>query len=293
MRVQYPFPHHQCAVHQDIHISYMDEGKGDTTILFIHGLANYAPVWTHQLAELSKTNRCIAIDLPGNGYSSHGDYPYTMFFYAECVVRFIENMKLKNVVLAGHSMGGQVAIIVALRYPHLLEKLLLIAPAGLEYFAPHEVMIMKGMLNMGTLFYADEWHLESAIEQSFFKTNPESAKIITELKVLMKMKSIQQWRNMSTAGIIGMLDEQVQPYLSQIQVPTHIIFGAQDALIPNAMIHLGENPQRIAEKAATQIPNATTAIIPHAGHFVQIEKSAEVNQSILGFIADAHQVAGN
>src|SRR5688572_30556556 len=126
MSVQYPFPRKQCNIHPDIHISYMDEGKGDSTILFIHGLANYAPVWQYQLAELSKTNRCIAIDLPGNGFSSRGEYPYTMFFYAECVVRFIEKMELKQVVLTGHSMGGQIALIIALRYPHLLDRLVLV-----------------------------------------------------------------------------------------------------------------------------------------------------------------------
>jgi pimeloyl-ACP methyl ester carboxylesterase len=153
--ITYPYPVHHITIHEDISIAYMDEGKGDDTLVFLHGLANYAPVWKHQVAGLSKHHRCIAIDLPGNGLSSRGDYPYSMFFYAECVVRFLEKMDLKKVVLCGHSMGGQIALIVALRYPHLLERLVLIAPAGLEYFHPHEVMLMQSALNMGGLFYSD------------------------------------------------------------------------------------------------------------------------------------------
>ncbi|MES2559716.1 MAG: alpha/beta hydrolase [Bacteroidota bacterium] len=284
MLVKYPFTHHQFAIHQNIHINYMDEGSGTQTILFIHGLANYAPVWKYQIAELRKTNRCIAIDLPGNGYSSRGDYPYTMFFYAECVVRFIEKMELKNVVLTGHSMGGQIALIIALRYPHLIDKLVLVASAGLEHFAAHEVMMMNGMLNMGTLFYADEFHLESAIRQSFFNTQNESSTIIEELKAIMNAHAMKEWRDMSLSSIKGMLNEQVQQYLPNITTPTLILFGEKDALIPNTLVHFGETPESIAKKAAALIPSASFRMIPQAGHFVQLEKAADVNAAIQTFI---------
>jgi pimeloyl-ACP methyl ester carboxylesterase len=282
--IQYPFPLHQIQVHPEISIAYMDEGKGDTTLLFIHGLANYAPVWQHQIIELRNTCRCIAMDLPGNGYSSRGDYPYTMFFYAESIARFIETLNLKNVVLVGHSMGGQVSLILALRYPHLIQKLILIGSAGLEYFATHEVMMMQGALNMGTLFASDEFHLQQAIEQSFFSSQNESGKIIEQLHSFMKLHPAKQWREMSTKSINGMLNEQVQQFLPEIQVPTHIIFGKQDALIPNTLVHFGETPTSVAQKAAALIPNATFTIINNAGHFVQIEKPTEVNVSIKEFV---------
>ncbi len=284
MLIKYPFPHHLCNIHTDIQIAYMDEGKGDQTILFLHGLANYAPVWKYQLAELRKTYRCIAIDLPGNGYSSRGDYPYTMFFYAECVVRFIEKMNLQKVVLCGHSMGGQIAIIIALRYPHLLDKLVLIAPAGLEYFAPHEVMLSQSLLSLGSLFYSDEFHLESAIRQSFFNRENESSTIIDELKTLMNAHSLKQWRDMSMASIKGMLNEQVQQFLPNITVPTLTVFGTRDALIPNTMVHLGETSERIARKATALIPGGKYKMVENAGHFVQIEKAAEVNAAIFSFM---------
>lgn len=284
MLVKYPFPHHQFAIHRDIHINYMDEGKGPQTVLFIHGLANYAPVWKYQIEELSKTNRCIAIDLPGNGYSSRGDYPYTVFFYAECVVRFIEKMELKNVVLTGHSMGGQIALIIALRYPHLIDKLVLVASAGLEHFASHEVMMINGMLSMGNMFAADEFHLESTIRQSFFNIKNESETIIDELKTIMNSHSMKQWKDMSMASIKGMLNEQVQQYLPNITTPTFILFGEKDALIPNTLVHFGETPLSIAKKAVALIPNASYQMIPQAGHFVQLEKAGEVNAAIKAFM---------
>jgi pimeloyl-ACP methyl ester carboxylesterase len=207
-----------------------------------------------------------------------------MFFYAECVVRFIEKLNLNNIVLVGHSMGGQIALIIALRYPHLLDKLVLVAPAGLEYFAPHEVLMMNGMLNMGNLFYSDEFHLESAIRQSFFASQNESASIIDELKTLMHAHSSKQWRDMSLASIKGMLNEQVHSFLPNVTTPTLIVFGEKDALVPNTLIHLGETPTGIAKKAAALMPNASYNILAQGGHFVQIEKAAEVNKYIQSFI---------
>lgn len=275
--VSYPFPVSLTTIHDQIDLAYMEHGQGTKTILFIHGLANYAPVWKYQLKALGEQHRCIAIDLPGNGFSSRGDYPYTLFFYAECVVKFIEKLNLNNVYLCGHSMGGQIALIIALRYPHLLKKLLLVAPAGFEFFAPHEVMMMQQMLNMGNMFYADEYHLETAIKQSFFKTHAASNEIITDLKKMMQAHAIKDWRNMSLSGIHAMLNEQVQPYLSTIRTPTHAIFGERDALIPNTLIHFGETPESIAKKACALIPDSGYSIIAQAGHFVQIEKADEVN----------------
>lgn len=279
--VVYPFPVHHTHIHDQIDIAYIENGQGKNTVLFIHGLANYAPVWKHQLELIGEHHRCIAIDLPGNGYSSRGDYPYTMFFYAECVVKFIEKMNLPTLYICGHSMGGQIALIIALRYPHLLKKVLLVAPAGFEYFAPHEVMLMQQMLNMGNMFYADEYHLETAINQSFFKTHNASHQIITDLKKMMQKHPLKEWRNMSISGIHAMLNEQVHAYLKDINIPVHAIFGERDALIPNTLIHFGETPETIAKKATALIPHGTYSIIKHAGHFVQIEKADEVNAILL------------
>jgi pimeloyl-ACP methyl ester carboxylesterase len=283
-KITYPFPVHHLAIHNGIDIAFCDEGKGENTLLFIHGLANYAPVWNYQIDGLKNNARCIAIDLPGNGLSSRGDYPYTMFFYAECIVKFMEQMELKNVMLCGHSMGGQISIIIALRYPHLLKKLILIAPAGLEYFYSHEVMMIQHTMNMGGMFYSDEMNLESAIKQSFFSTKNESHKIISDLKHIMQNYSSKQFRDMSTLSIKGMLNEQVNQFLQNIICPTLIIFGEQDQLIPNKLIHFSDTPESIAKYAGSIIPNATVKLIPQAGHFVNIEKYEEVNEAIKRFV---------
>lgn len=284
LKLTYPFEVKYLEIHDRINIAYCDEGRGEQTILFIHGLANYLPVWKNQINVLSKTYRCIAIDLPGNGLSSRGDYPYSMFFYAECVRRFIEGLHLPKVILAGHSMGGQIGIITALRYPAMVEKLLLLAPAGIEYFQPHERLMMQPLMNLGDFFYADEFHLEQAIHESFFSRHQEREIIIEEIKHLMKQHPQQKWRDMVMASIKGMLNEQVQQFLPQLQQPVLLLFGTNDRLIPNRLIHPGETTESIAVKGGAMIENCSIHLVEKSGHFLMIEQHTLVNKLIQEFL---------
>lgn len=282
--IRYPYDVKYIDIHDHIQIAYTDVGEGKTTLLFIHGLANYFPVWKYQLDELSKYYRCVAIDLPGNGLSSSGNYPYSMFFYAECVKRFVDELNLTDVILTGHSMGGQISLVAALRYPHLFRKLVLVAPAGIEYFHPHERMLMQPLLSMGDFFGSDEMHLDQAIRESFFAPYQGMEHMINEMKAIVRKHPKGQWRKMAVASVNGMLNEQLQQYLPELSQEVLMIFGQNDQLIPNKLIHGGETTQSIANKGAALIPNCELYMLPQAGHFVMIEQYQLVNERIKSFI---------
>lgn len=283
--IQYPFKVKYQRIVDEIDIAYCDEGEGEQTFLFIHGLANYFPSWKHQVDFLKTNNRCVAIDLPGNGLSSSGNFPYSIFFYAECISKFIEKMQLKNIVLCGHSMGGQIAIVIALRYPHLLKKLILIAPAGLEYFNSNEIFLMQQALSIGDFFYSDAMHLETAIKQSFYKSNTEEKTIIDDLTEIMNAHSNKSWNEMVKASIKGMLNEQVSSFIQNIFSPTLIVFGEKDQLIPNKLFHFHNTPESVGKYGYSMIEGSTFKLIKNAGHFVHIEKYEEVNSVIKEFIS--------
>jgi pimeloyl-ACP methyl ester carboxylesterase len=272
-------------IEKQIQIAYTETGSGSKTLLFIHGLANFKGVWKSNILELSKTHRCIAIDLPGNGHSSSGDYKYSMFFYAECVKQFIDKMNLTNVILVGHSMGGQIALLLSLRYPHLIDKLVLIAASGLEYFSEMDKMMVNQSMQMTQMFYSNEQSLESAIHTSFYNFDKLSINtLIKDAKEFIPIHSSGKWQKMVKHSISAMLNEQVQQFLPTIKLPTLIIFGDNDAMIPNKLLHASETVQTIAKKANALIENSQVLIIKNAGHFVQIEKSKEVNASIEAFV---------
>lgn len=283
--IKYPFEVHRADLGNAIQMAYCDEGAGPYTLLFIHGLANYLPVFRHNINELKLHYRCIAIDLPGNGLSSKGDYPYSMFFYAETVARFIQKQQLQNVVLVGHSMGGQISLILSLRHPQLVHKLVLLAPSGLEPFSEMESGIIKTMLNFGNMLYGDAMSLEAAIQNSYYHEAKKDAKhIIRDLLQLMQGEEGRYWRQMVKCNIEAMLDEQVFPFLPQLQQETLILLGKNDSFIPNTLIHLTESAETIGQRAVATIPRAHYEVLKHCGHFVQIEAAATVNDRICQFL---------
>ena len=268
---------------ENIDIAFCDEGNGEHTLLFVHGLANCIPVWTEQIKQLSKEFRCVAIDLPGNGLSSHGSYPYSMFFYAETIRLFIEQEQLEKVIWVGHSMGGQIGMVASLRYPHLFVKLVLLAPAGIEYFQAHERMMMMHMLGLGDYVYADAMHLEQTIREGFYKNSAAAEKLGGELKIILQMHKGQSWKNMCKRSIEAMLNEQIQSFLPQLRMPVLMMFGKEDKLIPNKLIHPHETTTSIANKGAALIPDCSCHILPDCGHFLQIEKPEAINKLISSF----------
>lgn len=282
---QYPYQVSFCNIGNDISIAYGKMGSGSKTILFIHGLANYGPVWYQNMLDLSKEYSCIAIDLPGNGQSTRGDYPYTMFFYAECVARFIEKLKLQYVTLVGHSMGGHISIIAALRYPHLLEKLVLVAPSGFEHFTETERVVFKQMLSFGKLIISDKLSLKAALQSSFYNAN--NTWVQKHLKTLYQFMDdfdTQQWQKMVEANIYAMIDEQVSMFLPHLELPTLVFFGKQDALIPIRAIHLFTSTEALAKTAADKIPNCKLVLFDYCGHLVQVEKAQQFNLRVKQFV---------
>ncbi|MCB0699577.1 MAG: alpha/beta hydrolase [Chitinophagales bacterium] len=264
-------------------VAYIDEGSGKETLLFIHGLATYANSWRMNIDDLKQHHRCIAIDLPGNGYSDKGDYPYGIGFFAESVYEFIQKLKLDKIIVIGHSMGGQVSIKLITDHPDVCKKLILCAPAGFETFNGIERALYEGSVHFFDFFSTEENSLRKVIKSSFYKYPPMVEEMLQELVDLMKDQSISHYRKMIEACIKGMLSEEVFDKLSTIQQPTLVLFGERDALIPNRLIH-PISTKRLAERGAAEIPNSKLVVIDHCGHFLQIEKAEFANSLMSEFI---------
>lgn len=91
-------------------ISYFDNQKEKTTLIFIHGALINKEYWTEQLSYFSKTYRTIAIDLPGHGKSSWKQKEVTVRKFGKLVSGFIETLSLKNAILIGHSFGSDIML---------------------------------------------------------------------------------------------------------------------------------------------------------------------------------------
>jgi pimeloyl-ACP methyl ester carboxylesterase len=99
---------------KQVEINYFQQGKGDTTLLFLHGWCIDGTYWKNQVDYFSKNYNVYAIDLPGFGKSKAERTNWTIEEYANDVTAFIDTMNLKNVVIIGHSMAGEIMLQTAL-----------------------------------------------------------------------------------------------------------------------------------------------------------------------------------
>lgn len=267
-----------------IDLAYIETGQGDKTLLFVHGLGHSLSGWLKNIEELQLTYHCIAIDLPGNGYSPGSrDYPYSMRFFADCIAGFIIQKKLKNVYLAGHSMGGQISLTLAYYHPGLISGLILCAPAGLETFNNWERSLYRNTLYFAELLSDEESSLRQAIRNSFYKMPEQTSWFIQELVDLMKKQDKGDYRYMLDNCINAMLDEPVAAFFPAIDMPVAIIFGENDGLIPNRFLH-PVSTRQLALDSARHFPEASVTMIPLCGHFLQWEKPRELNRAIQDFL---------
>ena len=261
----------------------MDEGQGDTTLLFIHGLANYGASWKKNIEALSKTHRCIALDLPGNGLSGNSDQNYSISFFTKCIIDFIGRLGLKKVCLVGHSMGGQIALTVALEAPGAVEKLILCAPAGFETFSEMDKMFYQNSMQYMSWMSNDEFNLQQTLHSSFYRFPAGAESMIQDLVSLMKLQQGQKYRAMVDQCVQSMVKESVFSRLKNIPHPALVLFGDMDALIPNRMLH-PVSTKDIGLKGTKEMPHALLKMIPQCGHFLHWEKAKEVNAAILEWL---------
>ena len=98
-------------------IAYNQYGNGDTTLLFVHGWCINKEYWDEQVRYFSDKYRVVALDLPGFGKSDKNRSEWTFEEYAEDINEFIKDQQLKNVILIGHSMSGDILLLMDTKYP--------------------------------------------------------------------------------------------------------------------------------------------------------------------------------
>ena len=273
-------------------VAYTERGAGEPALVLSHGLASYLPVWSRNLDALAAHHRVIAIDLPGYGKSDKANFDYSMAFFARVVERVIEKLELGRVVLVGHSMGGQIAITHALRYPGRAEGLVLVAPAGLERFAPGEGSWMAEAMTKEFVMVTPPDGIENNFASNFWRMPDEARFMVRDRIAITGGPDFDAYAYAVSRSVWAMLHGPVADRLSEVRVPTLITFGEGDALIPNPILH-GGSTERLARQAAATIPHAQLRLIPRAGHMVQFERPAEWNQAVLEFLSRFEEEKAN
>jgi pimeloyl-ACP methyl ester carboxylesterase len=283
--IDYPFDIKKIQLNGNIELAYADEGAGKQVILFIHGLGSYIPAWKKNINVLRNHFRCIALDLPGYGKSGKKNHSGEMNFYSAILKDFITKLKLGKVTLAGHSMGGQIAINTTLLYPEIVDKLILIAPAGFEEFTESEIEFMKNSYTAEYIASTAPDIIDFNVRVNFHNMPQDAKFMINDRVAIRDADEFNNYCAVVANSLRGMLDNPVSDKLSQIKQQTLVLFGLNDRFIPNRIFHKSAT-EEVARKGAEEIPNSKLVLIPECGHFIQFEKPDEFNKAVINFLGD-------
>ncbi len=268
---------------RNINIAYVDEGKSEKVLLLIHGLGTSAKSWMKNIPALSKEFRVIAVDLPGYGKSDKGYYAYSMSWNAQVFTEFLDALKIKKATFVGHSMGGQISLVTSLQYPEKVDRLVLISSAGFEKFTEGEGDWMKAAFTTDLIKDTPTRNIDMNLRSNFYETPKDASFFVTDRIQVKGATDFDDYCYAVTRNVTGMIDEPVLKKLKDIQHKTLILFGENDALIPNPYLH-GGFTKDIANFAQSEIPQSELLLIPKCGHMLPFEKAEIANEKIINFM---------
>ena len=285
--LEYPFKVHKAQLAADLMIAYVDEGNknlpAEKTIILIHGLGSYLKAWNRNIPELAKDYRVIAIDLPGYGKSGKMPHPGSMTWYASAIVKLMDHLKLEKAWIGGHSMGGQIAMVMSLYHPEKVQGLILAAPAGFESFTKGQKQWFRNVMTLDGVKKTPVDDIQNNLYYNFYRVPAEAEFMITDRIMMRHAADFDAYCYAVVQSVNGMVDEPVLPFLNKINKPTLIIFGENDNLIPNRFLNPGRT-RDIAENGHKRIKNSQLVMIPQTGHFVQFEGYETFNKAVKDFI---------
>lgn len=223
--------------------------------VFIHGAGSCGLAFHYQLRRFRNAQ---ALDLPGH---PHGRPCAAIDGYLEWARGFIAGRRYRDVVLGGHSMGGAITLLYALRYPEELRGIILIGTGARLRVHPDYLQLAREPGNDNA-----QW-LQSRSAQYYAGVEPELRRELEQCAAVIG--PAVELNDLLACDRFDLMAE-----VENIRIPTLVIGGAADEM----------TPVRYADYLAERIPGAQKAIIPGATHFVQLQQPQAVNAAIAKFL---------
>ncbi len=261
----------ECANGYRMH--YIDQGKGDV-VVFLHGSGPGASGHSNfkgnypRLVEAGY--RCVVPDHIGYGFSDKpDDRDHPLSFFVECIKQTLDAAGVDRCTLVGNSLGGAIAIGLALDYPDLVEKLILMAPGGLSELPEYQAM--PGMQKVFQVFGSGE-PVTHEVMKDLFATglmhDPQYAtdELVEERTQIME---IMNGHVMATMQIPVLVDR-----LPEIRCPVLGFWGMDEKMMPeNGIMAMAKNLKQLR-----------LILVTECGHWVMVEHEDMFNRACLDFL---------
>ena len=278
-----------------LRVHHMQGGHG-SAVVFVHGLGSSGYMeWRHNLEEVTGWHRVFAPDLPGYGRTDKPRVRYTVPYFARFIRRYMEDRGLRSAALVGASLGGRIALEVALEQPKLVRKLVLVNTLGLGRPKVRMAQMAYGLVTIPRVgeavmrFTRDAltWAPAAMVRRVAARYSGATSDLNRTmdniyLDDLREMYATDAFRNAYLSTLRSLVNPRslfgghhdVTQRLNELKIPVQLIWGADDPLFPLAH----------AERASSLIARCRLAVIDGAGHTPQAERPEEFNRVLHAFL---------
>ena len=253
-----PFTDHTIEV-DGCRTRYRRAGKG-TPLVFLHG-AGGMPIVLPFMEKLAQRFDVIVPDHPGYGLSDEPEWLENIHDVAYFYLDFLVHLKLERVALVGNSMGGWMAMEMAVRNTSRIASLVLVSPAGIAApgAEPADLFLLSPEDTIRRLFHDQRY----AEERLAMPLTPEAIDLAL--------------KNRHTTARLAweprLHDPMLPKWLHRIDVPTAIVWGREDQVLPVGLAH----------ELKRRLPRAELTIFERCGHLPQVEKAEEFCDLVVRF----------
>jgi pimeloyl-ACP methyl ester carboxylesterase len=250
-------------------LAYYDQGKGEQTILLIHGFGEDHAIWKNQIEFLSTHYRVIAPNLPGvhcKPLALHHSQAPNIRMYVEVLHELMHHLHIEQYYIVGHSMGGYIGLSFADYYVNHVQGLLLF------HSTTYEDNEAKKTSRMKVAEFIQEWGVSKYLEtatpnlfgDAFKKTNPGVIQNIIESGLGISQEAMIQF-------VFAMRNRKAMTHLlQQHTIPVWMIAGDADLAVP-----IQDSLEQIK-----LLPSSNSLVLNNVGHMGMFEATDQVNQFI-------------
>jgi len=266
---------HFVTLNDGLRLHYLDNGSG-APVLFIHGsgpgASGHSNFKLNYPEFAAAGHRVLVPDLPGYGVSDKPETDYTLDFFVDAMFGLLDALDIARCTLVGNSLGGAIAIKMALDQPQRIARLVLMAPGGLMEKEQYYLQ-MEGIQKMGAAFANGELNdadgMRRLLSLQLFDPSQISDETVNERVAVVLEQPRCVLTRMQVPNLAGRVAELSCPILG--------FWGMNDKFCPASG----------AQTLMDACRNIRFVLLSECGHWVMVEHRALFNREVLAFLGEA------
>lgn len=273
LREQYAYEDSKFMEIVGMNVHYRVTGEGEPLVL-LHGTASSLHTWDDWTDELSKHYKVISLDLPGFGLTGkHFSNDYSIKAYTDFLDVFLDKLEVKQINLAGNSLGGHIAWQYALDHKNRVKKLILLNASGFARNVELSLAFRLAeipVLNKLMLRLTPRSLVEESLEETYYDDTKVTDSLVTRFHSMQLRRGNRQ----------AFIDKSIHEYkdrtkeLKNLEVPTLILWGLHDEWCPVSW----------SNRFDEAIPDSKVVVFDKAGHVPMEEIPEETAEVVHQFL---------